>query len=171
MGNTPVNVQHTGTEREEGERGGEEGERGREEVERGGRGGGEEIRGYRLISIGDKRLRKIFSPLLPKKELTHQISSTAQCGGVYWAPLACVRRGRGTVLSSSCTIIQLQASLVVNDAHQFSAGQGPRSVNLLTALLYQATNDLPGTGRGVEERGMGSWVKTHMTVTRPTSEE
>ena len=36
MGNTPVNVQHTGTEREEGERGGEEGERGGEEVERGG---------------------------------------------------------------------------------------------------------------------------------------
>ena len=67
MGNTPVNVQHTGPEREEGERGGEEGERGREEVERGGRGGGEEIRGYRLISIGDKRLRKIFSPPSQKK--------------------------------------------------------------------------------------------------------
>jgi len=28
---------------------------------------GEEIRGYRLISIGDKRLRKIFSPPSQKK--------------------------------------------------------------------------------------------------------
>lgn len=38
--------------------------------------------------------------------------------------------------------------LVMNDVHQFSAGQGPRSVNLLTALLYQATNGLPSTGSG-----------------------
>ena len=36
--------------------------------------------------------------------------------------------------------------LVMNDVHQFSAGQGSRSVNLLTALLYQATNGLPSTG-------------------------
>ena len=89
MGNTPVNVQHTGTEREEGERGGEErggeeGERGREEVERGGRGGGEEIRGYRLISIGDKRLRKIFSPPPPKKR-TH--SSNIFNSSVWWGIL------------------------------------------------------------------------------------
>lgn len=53
----------------------------------------------------------------------------------------------------------------MNDVHQFRAGQSPRSVNLLTALLYQATNTLSGTGRGVEEGETGSWVKTHMTVT------
>ena len=53
--------------------GGEEGER-----------GGEEIRGYRLISIGDKRLRRIFSQK-KKKKRTH--SSNIFNSSVWWGIL------------------------------------------------------------------------------------
>lgn len=37
-------------------------------------------------------------------------------------------------------------SLVVNDAHELSAGQGPGSINLLTPLLHQTAHSLSGTG-------------------------
>ena len=40
---------------------------------------------------------------------------------------------------------QKRPPLVVDDAHELSAGQGSGPVNLLTALLYQTAHNLSGT--------------------------
>lgn len=79
------------------------------------------------------------------KLLTFQISLPALHDGECWAPQVC---GESKMCSSydqqDCSAQTL--SLVVNDAHELSAGQGPGSINLFTPLLHQTAHSLSGTG-------------------------
>jgi len=79
------------------------------------------------------------------KLLTFQIPLPALYDGECWAPQVC---GESKMCVSydqqDCSAQTL--SLVVNDAHELSAGQGPGSINLLTSLLHQTAHGLSGTG-------------------------